>query len=43
MNHQVEPLVNFEVGSQGEEYEFVVDRGADRPSLVRGRDYSKEW
>lgn len=29
MNHQEEPLVNFEVGPQGEEYEFLVNTGAD--------------
>ncbi|RMB97483.1 hypothetical protein DUI87_25964 [Hirundo rustica rustica] len=33
MEQQDEPLVNFEVGPQSEEYEFLVDTGADRSSL----------
>lgn len=33
MCHQEEPIVNFEVGPQHEEYEFVVDTGADQSSL----------
>ncbi|RMB92915.1 hypothetical protein DUI87_30653 [Hirundo rustica rustica] len=33
MEQQDEPLVNFDVGPQSEEYEFLVDTGADRSSL----------
>lgn len=33
MRHQDEPLVNFEVGPQSEEFEFLVDTGADRSSI----------
>ncbi|RMC10247.1 hypothetical protein DUI87_13049 [Hirundo rustica rustica] len=33
MYHRGEPIVNFEVGPQHEEYEFLVDTGADRSSI----------
>nr|XP_032600664.1 uncharacterized protein LOC116806968 [Taeniopygia guttata] len=33
MNHQEEPLVNFEVGPHYEEFEFLVDTGADKSSI----------
>ncbi|RMC11790.1 hypothetical protein DUI87_11916 [Hirundo rustica rustica] len=35
MYHRGEPIVNFEVGPQHEEYEFLVDTGADRSSIRR--------
>ncbi|RMB94886.1 hypothetical protein DUI87_28691 [Hirundo rustica rustica] len=33
MYHREEPIVNFEVGPQHEEFEFLVDTGADRSSI----------
>ncbi|TRZ04846.1 hypothetical protein HGM15179_022261 [Zosterops borbonicus] len=33
MYHQDDPIVNFVVGPQHEEYEFVVDTGANQSSL----------
>ncbi|RMB92791.1 hypothetical protein DUI87_30841 [Hirundo rustica rustica] len=35
MYHQEEPIVNFEVGLQHEEFEFLVDTGADRSSIKK--------
>ncbi|RMB99553.1 hypothetical protein DUI87_23806 [Hirundo rustica rustica] len=35
MYHQEEPIVNFEVGPQHEEFEFLVDTGADRSSIKK--------
>lgn len=34
MKHQTEPLVKLEIGTQTEEYEFLVDTGADRSSAL---------
>lgn len=33
MHHQEELLVNFEVGPQNKELEFLVDTGADRSGI----------
>lgn len=33
MHHREEPLVNFEVGPQSQEFEFLVDTGTERSSL----------
>ncbi|RMB95972.1 hypothetical protein DUI87_27557 [Hirundo rustica rustica] len=33
MSHQEEPMVNFEIGPHQEDFEFLVDTGADRSSL----------
>ncbi|RMC04312.1 hypothetical protein DUI87_19131 [Hirundo rustica rustica] len=35
MYHQEEPIVNFEIGPQHEEFEFLVDTGADRSSIKK--------
>lgn len=33
MQHQNEPLVNFEVGPQKENFKFLVDTGTDQSSI----------
>lgn len=35
MSHQERPLVNFEVGPQSEEFEFLVDTGAGKSSIKK--------
>lgn len=35
MRHREEPLVNSEVGPQSEEFEFLVDTGADKSSIKK--------
>lgn len=43
--HKIEPLINLEVGPQGEEFEFLLATGADRSCVSRfpkGCKLSKE-
>lgn len=34
-NHQEEPLVNFEIGPQNDEFEFLVDTGAGKSCVAK--------
>lgn len=35
MDHLEEPLVNFEIGPQNDEFEFLVDTGADKSCVTK--------